>query len=294
MRWEDEPWVKLYTRETGSWMCLTWQARGIFDELMKKVDRAGIVELGRKGLHAVAGLLRAPFSEIEPYLVELLDDGCLVLEGDKLIMPNFVEAQDAKTSDREKKRRSRRGARDMALSKSPDFEKGVSPDVTVGHRMSPDVTASHRKSPIEEKRLEENRIETPLPPLPVLQSPSGAMVDAMGGWHSGDGAPVGPPPDNPETLQFRARLQNALGYRLKAADRETQAEFERQLKRVGLEEALRKCEATASGAPDENQPKSISYFLPVLRRMARAPPKLRKVVGRNSSGEAIFEGDANA
>ena len=48
MRWEDENYVRLYTRDTTDWKLLSWEARALFVLLMRKLDRAGILELGRQ------------------------------------------------------------------------------------------------------------------------------------------------------------------------------------------------------------------------------------------------------
>jgi hypothetical protein len=185
MRWEDERWVKLYTRDTGDWLLLSFEAQGLFRLLLTKVDGAGIIHLGRAGKRAVAGIVGHPtrWATIEPALDELLADSCVVLEGDQLIMPNFIEAQEAKTSDKEKKRRQREADRSKALSvlpKPPEtlavterHHMGTSGDASggAGDKTSPDVTDSHRASPDvpnqkrpDQTRGDETRVEVVPPP----------------------------------------------------------------------------------------------------------------------------------
>jgi hypothetical protein len=181
MRWEDERWVKLYTRDIGDWLLLSFEAQGLFRLLLTKVDGAGIIHLGRAGRRAVAGIVGHPtrWETIEPALDELLTDGCLVLEGDQLVMPNFIEAQEAKTSDREKKRRQREADRARVLSEPPKPPESIG----VGHRVSPEVTDSHRVSPIvpnqkrpDQTRPEEKRVDVEATTTTTPEVPKGVVI----------------------------------------------------------------------------------------------------------------------
>jgi hypothetical protein len=116
VRWEDEPWVKLYTRDTLDWDALGWEAQAVWFFVFKKLDTAGILDLGRKGTKGFAAALGMPFDLFGRALATLLEDGCLVLRGNVLVMPNYVEAQQARKSDRQRQRDSRSRARDAALS----------------------------------------------------------------------------------------------------------------------------------------------------------------------------------
>lgn len=120
MRWQDERYVRFYTRNTPEWCVLYWQARGLMGLLLREVDRAGILELGKLGLRAVAVAVRAPWEEIEGPLSKLLEDGMVEHREDLslLVIPNFVEAQECVQSDRARKRTERERARDFAKAKS--------------------------------------------------------------------------------------------------------------------------------------------------------------------------------
>ena len=54
MRWEDERYVRFYTRDTPEFLAMSWLARALFGLIMRKVDRAGILVVGRLGLKGVA------------------------------------------------------------------------------------------------------------------------------------------------------------------------------------------------------------------------------------------------
>ncbi len=162
MRWEDERYVRLYIRETPEWAVLSWEARAVFHEILKKVDRAGILLVGKSGTRGLAGLLRMPIDVVERGLTAqdgLLEDGCLVATEGGYMLPNFMEAQEAKQSDKTRKQEQR--ARDRAdrlkagQPVTPRDESGqpVTPcdhesrNVTEGHAGSRDVQSGHTESP---------------------------------------------------------------------------------------------------------------------------------------------------
>jgi hypothetical protein len=120
MRWEDERYIRWFTRNTPEWCLLSWQARGLFGLILRELDRAGILELGKVGLKAVAVAVRAPWDEIEKPLAELIADGCLVFREELriLLAPNFIAAQEANQSDKARQRSSRERARDLARAMS--------------------------------------------------------------------------------------------------------------------------------------------------------------------------------
>lgn len=143
MRWPDERYVKLYTRDEADWAAHTWQAKGIFYELNRKCDRAGIIKLGKMGLRALAGLLRAQWPEIEPFVQELLEDGCIQDLGVELIVTNHVEAQEAHASPAARKTAERERDRDVALSASRDVTRrhAESREVTIQKSLSQPIPA---------------------------------------------------------------------------------------------------------------------------------------------------------
>lgn len=119
MRYEDEPYVRLYKRETPEWTLLEWQARLIHPLVLKHMDRAGLLELGKSGWKALASLLRVPLAFVEVAMPVLLEDGCVALApdgkgGQVIFAPNFIEAQEASQTDAGRKRAQRERARDRA------------------------------------------------------------------------------------------------------------------------------------------------------------------------------------
>jgi hypothetical protein len=171
MDWANELWVKVYTRETDDDLALSWEARAIWDRMMTKFDRSGIIHT-KRGPRGLAALVRIPPNVVEERLPELLADGRVVEVENGYLAPNYVAAQDARKSDRLRQKEARDRARAKKLhlvtesdetvtksdaSESPvtksdesaDFER---PGVTNGSNPSHGVT-----NRIDEKREEETR-----------------------------------------------------------------------------------------------------------------------------------------
>ncbi len=136
MNWEDERYVMVYTRDTGEWAMLSWDAQALMMQLLRKVDRAGVLQLGKPGRRALAAVLghKDQAARIDPALDELLTDGCVQLRGDMLVIPNFLAAQEVRRSDKARQRDSRERRRAQAMES----------DVT---SMSQNVTECHADMP---------------------------------------------------------------------------------------------------------------------------------------------------
>src|SRR4051794_1870175 len=70
LRWEDERYVRFYVRDTTDWLMLSWKAQGLFGLILRKVDRAGVLDLGKLGKRGIVAHIGGPsaWSEIEPLL----------------------------------------------------------------------------------------------------------------------------------------------------------------------------------------------------------------------------------
>ena len=70
MNWEDERYVRLYVRDTGDWCALSWDAQALLMHLLRKTDRSGIVQLGKRGranLPAMLAMATRPRELIRPF-----------------------------------------------------------------------------------------------------------------------------------------------------------------------------------------------------------------------------------
>jgi hypothetical protein len=194
MRWEDERYVRLYTRSTPEWLALSWRARGLFALVLREVDRAGVMSLGRLGAKGVAVAVGAPWAEVEPYLQELLDDGCVTIRDTKLLVPNFIEAQESTQSDSARKRASRERARALFCEESyaghgatsvTKRDRIQSQNVTKSHARSHAVTDGHTRSQtVTLNRAVPSVPNQPDPPLP----PGGGETGEDGNSEWGLGA----------------------------------------------------------------------------------------------------------
>lgn len=160
MDWENERYIRLYTRDTVEWEMLPWKARALWPNLLRKVDRAGYLPLGKYGARGLAALVKLPFDEcVEEGLQGLLEDGCVELleteDGEVLFVPNFVAAQEARKSARQRKEEQRERERAAqacpvtprhANDKTGPPRDQMSRNVTDSHEMGPKVTTSHTAS----------------------------------------------------------------------------------------------------------------------------------------------------
>lgn len=172
MRWEDERYVRVYTRDTVDWQGLSFDAQALFVLLLRKVDRAGLLDLGKPGKRGVAVAIghAREWARLEPALEELLTDGCvrLVDDGRRLLVPNFLAAQEAKASDKSRQQKSRETARDVAAAGNLIPRDESSQNVTVSHKMGQNVTTGHAAS----------RPVTPSCAVPSRAEPSSSLSAA--------------------------------------------------------------------------------------------------------------------
>lgn len=167
--WSDEPWRKVYTRDSPDWTMLSFDAQAVMLMLIRKVNPAGILSFSPKhGTKAIAMLLGHPghADRIRAALEELHADGSVVLAADHLALPKFLEAQEARTNDRTRQEmhRERQRALEQALKsteldgseRSVTKRDSVSQNVTAA---SQNVTKSHIRSHDVTIRSEEIRSE---------------------------------------------------------------------------------------------------------------------------------------
>ena len=105
MNWSDEHYVKLYTRPTLTWRSWGWEARTVFLHIVKVVDHSGFIETGRMDpVDALVLQLDLPKSVVGPGLAELVECGTAELVDRAVLLPKFVEAQEARKSETQRKK----------------------------------------------------------------------------------------------------------------------------------------------------------------------------------------------
>jgi hypothetical protein len=144
MRWEDERYVRLYTRDTATWKLLGWQGRFVLMSLLRVVDRAGLLSFEGEAVEAVAATCDLPERVARQGLEALQKRGVVQTTGQGLALPNFLPAQEAQASDAARKRAQRERDRTSALGEPEcvtQRDEG-SQSVTKGHAESHAVTPS--------------------------------------------------------------------------------------------------------------------------------------------------------
>ncbi len=107
MNWDDEPFIKVFKNDTVHWHLFKWEGQCVLQGLMRKVDRAGVIDLadGLEGLSMMLGDM--PVNVIETGLARLAKYGTVIKDGSRLIIPNFLIAQTSRQSDKQRQRESR-------------------------------------------------------------------------------------------------------------------------------------------------------------------------------------------
>lgn len=180
MNFEDERYVRIYVRDTVTWKLMGWQARCLLPLLLRKVDRAGCVDLDGAGAEGVAALVEIPLEVAEPGFKSLLARGVVEVRGDTLIFPKYMSAQEAKQSDKVRQQESRARKRDAVLRRLPVTDCDVeSRTVTSGHETQQNVTAGHAAShDVTPSRAVPSRAVPEIPPLPPASGGPSACPDS--------------------------------------------------------------------------------------------------------------------
>lgn len=192
MRWDDERYVRVYLRDSVGLIMMPWQARPVLWEVLRKLDRAGVLDLGEYGPAALPTVLRLPADVTEAGLSALLERRTLVIVGTHLVMPNYIDAQECTQSDKVRKAEQRARARDKALAS----EMGL--PVTIRDQESRNVTSGHDTGQIVTRGHERSHGVTAGHSVPYRAEPNLA-VPADAGAHVGVGAQSSPvvPPEEP-------------------------------------------------------------------------------------------------
>lgn len=120
MDWSNERYVRVYTRDTTTWKLMDWRGRVVLQLLIRKVDRAGVLDVGHDGVLGLAAVLELPIDIAEAGIAQLTTSRggtpTVLDTGTAYVLPNFIDAQEAPTSDPQRKRESRARRRDRALA----------------------------------------------------------------------------------------------------------------------------------------------------------------------------------
>jgi hypothetical protein len=195
VNWSDERYVRVYVRDTVEWLAWSWQAQALFLLLLRKVDRAGCVDLPGDAAKAARGLSRMvgmPEDVIAAALPELEESGAVTPGPRGLVIRNYVAAQEAVASNAERQRRYKE--RQAAITERHD-------SLPVCIEAHQEVTRTNANS----------RAVTPSLAVPSLAEPS--QTKKQESVPNGEAPPVTrrePKPVSPEAAEVAEYLAAAI------------------------------------------------------------------------------------
>lgn len=119
MHWSDERYVRVYTRDTLTWKLWSYEARAVFLFMLRKVDRAGVLDVDGFGPQGLAAVLELPEEVVRKGLEDLLrrksGESCATVEyrDTAYVIPKFIEAQEANATNAHRQREFRQRRRDQ-------------------------------------------------------------------------------------------------------------------------------------------------------------------------------------
>jgi hypothetical protein len=171
MDFANERYVRLYVRNTTGWKLLRWEGRTVWTLLYREADRSGVISLdGLEPWEAAALHCELPEEVAKIGMQRCVERGWIVVDGDRLVFPKYLEANETPQSDAQRQRESRAK---RAVTKRDD----QSQNVTECHGQSHGVTSCHsdpiRSDPAEELRPPPARVASDL-----IQSATGVFFGA--------------------------------------------------------------------------------------------------------------------
>jgi hypothetical protein len=186
LNFEDEHYVRIYTRDTKTWLRWGWEGQTVFCLLDRKLDKAGVLDDVDDPTEDVALVTGLPIEVVAVGLPRLLASGTIEHRGTKLVCPNYIPANTAKKSDRLRTQDSRERRAAVARhgesqgvtgeNENPKERDEVSRNseplsrfVTESHGESQGVTSvshkadQHKADQINADQINADQINTPTP-----------------------------------------------------------------------------------------------------------------------------------
>jgi hypothetical protein len=117
MDFASERYVRVYTRDTLTWKRLGWEGQATFVLLLRKVDRTGVLEIeDAEPGEAVSLLTGVPLDVAERSVELMLKAGVIERVGSSLVVPRFIEAQEAAMTTATRQQEYRLKRRDQIRS----------------------------------------------------------------------------------------------------------------------------------------------------------------------------------
>jgi hypothetical protein len=99
MDFSDERYVRLFVRDTPTWLSWPWEARAVHPSLLRKLDRSGRIEWPTRlsAAKAIAAVVSFPESVVETALEGMLETETIVIGAGWLEMPKYIEGQNCRS-----------------------------------------------------------------------------------------------------------------------------------------------------------------------------------------------------
>ena len=162
MNFEDEPYVRLYPRQTLTSKLLGVEGRVVMRMMLEQFDEAGVFEIRGDAATCIAAVTELAIDLVRTGLERLIGTETWVVNARAIVWPTYDHAQHCQRSDRMRQQESRRARAARALNGSPAVTDvtTVVPPVTL---VTPQCDKSHSPYP-------------PSAPLASTQSERGARA----------------------------------------------------------------------------------------------------------------------
>jgi hypothetical protein len=140
LNFEDEPYVRKYTRKTVTNRMLGWEGRAVLDAMLGEFDPAGIFAIRGDAARCIAAVTEMPLDVVSVGLDRLIETETWVVTSRAVTWPTFEEAQNCSRSDRLRQRASRKARAALSVTDVTNCHSKSQPSVT-------NVTTRHSPSP---------------------------------------------------------------------------------------------------------------------------------------------------
>jgi hypothetical protein len=143
VNYEDEDYVRLFTRDTPTWKSWRWEAKATIGPLMRKLDRNGRLDwpAGGDWCVYVAAAIDIPVKVVGIALKEFVRTDTITMGDGFLVMPNFVPGQNAARRTKSRAERTAEWKERVGYEHPPKTKRGDTVE-TRGDEVSPAETFS--------------------------------------------------------------------------------------------------------------------------------------------------------
>lgn len=146
MNFSDEHYVRIYTRDTKTWLRWGWEGQCVFMFVMRKVDKSGVIDDIDDPVVDVSLITGLPEEVVAVGLPKVVKSGAIEITDGHLVVPKYIDAQTATKSDRQRARERRERRRDSVTKRDPGVTKRDATDRDQEHVQPKRVTKPRDES----------------------------------------------------------------------------------------------------------------------------------------------------